>query len=463
MPIELRIRGGARDGYTETFDKSVIAIGRHPLSDLRFDPQIDLDVSTRHGEIRSIDGKYSIYDAQSTNGTFVNGQRVAPGGVQELKDRDVIAFGPGGPQVSVRLSKKTATPTTPRKVPPAPQAPPASPPRPPTAVELLQTAEAATPPRKTKSTTGERVAIAVAKQTRKLWYFIAAAVVVLGGLSAVLYSKTRRDDKEIDSLMRAYAEAQEKLATAFASDTHYTNSQQRHIDSLEKVVRAGGAARAQATAQLQRDRALQLKLSEMDAAAIVKANENALVLVTSQIGAEQPNEATGFVVTSSGLIITNRHVVMDDAGTRAAKLFVKLANNAGTHRAHIVRVATDSLDDLAVIQLEGAGTYPAVRVATSVDTQVGAAVLTLGFPLGTDLPMEGSSVKPTLTTGVVTRTIKDLVQMESFASHGASGSPVFDSHGHVIGVVWGGPKGTGGRIVYAVPADRINELIKAAK
>src|SRR5262245_2971643 len=104
MSIELRILGGARTGHSETVDKNVIAVGRHPTSDLKFDPRQDLDVSTRHGEIRFLDGHYAIYDAQSTNGTFVNGQRVAPGGMCDLHDNDVITFGAQGPTVSVRIA-----------------------------------------------------------------------------------------------------------------------------------------------------------------------------------------------------------------------------------------------------------------------------------------------------------------------------------------------------------------------
>ncbi|MGH9885934.1 MAG: FHA domain-containing protein, partial [bacterium] len=110
MPIELRILGGARTGYVESFDKSVIAVGRHPLSDLRFDPKIDLDVSTRHGEIRLVDGRYAVHDSQSTNGTYVNGQRVSPGGMRELHDNDVIGFGYQGPTVSVRILTNLVTP-----------------------------------------------------------------------------------------------------------------------------------------------------------------------------------------------------------------------------------------------------------------------------------------------------------------------------------------------------------------
>jgi S1-C subfamily serine protease len=53
-----------------------------------------------------------------------------------------------------------------------------------------------------------------------------------------------------------------------------------------------------------------------------------------------------------------------------------------------------------------------------------------------------------------------VLQIDSFASHGSSGSPVFDEHGHVVGVVWGGPAGAQGRVVYAVPGARILELMR---
>ena len=46
---------------------------------------------------------------------------------------------------------------------------------------------------------------------------------------------------------------------------------------------------------------------------------------------------------------------------------------------------------------------------------------------------------------------------------GSSGSPVFSTRGYVVGVVWGGPPEGGGRIVYAVPPDRIVAFIPPEK
>ena len=120
--------------------------------------------------------------------------------------------------------------------------------------------------------------------------------------------------------------------------------------------------------------------------------------------------------------------------------------------------------DLALIQIDEQGVYPAVRgIARSVDTPVGAAIATIGFPLGTDTPMDGTgnnfAAKTSLTIGTVSKSVSDVLQIDAFASHGSSGSPVVDNHGHVIGVVWGGPPGAAGRIVYAVPAEKIAALL----
>ncbi|MGH7616065.1 MAG: FHA domain-containing protein, partial [Gemmatimonadaceae bacterium] len=198
MPIELRILSGARAGHSESFEKSVIAVGRHPMSDFRFDPKQDLDVSTRHGEIRCVDGRYSVLDSNSRNGTFVNGQRVTPGGSRELRDSDVIAFGAHGPTVSVTLpglvsmpadakvpaasppagvaaqsaaspgpaAAQPASPPRPQGAPPAAKAPPNASPAPSARPAAPKTPPSPTVERpsgsvKPRRNTAERVAIAV--------------------------------------------------------------------------------------------------------------------------------------------------------------------------------------------------------------------------------------------------------------------------------------------------------------
>lgn len=486
MVIELRIESGARAGHVESFDKSVIAIGRHPMMDLRFDPKQDLDVSTRHGEIRLVDGKYSIIDSASTNGTFVNGKRVPRGTPHKLHDKDVINFGANGPRVRVRLAGKLATPTQvphPREMDtpvatlhnfvdtgerPEPPTPPTPPPRPePAAPGAAPRAAAVAASTKPKRSTGERVAVAVAEQTRNLKLIAGAAVIVLGGLAAGFYYRGSRANAQLDTLLKQIAEERVAFEQKLGANSQIAEQWRKVSDSLERVARsAKGAQLEAATAQLRQNRNLQRQLMEMDPQTISANNRKAIVLITSQLGAEKPSEATGFIVSSKGLVITNRHVVTDKDGNRASRIVVRLTGNSGQRRARVVRVlgAAGDSTDLALIQIEGVGDYPVVRgIANSVDAETGSSIVTLGFPLGTELPMEGSAVEPTLTMGVVGKSLKNRLQIDSWATNGASGSPVFDTHGHVIGVIWGGEQNTGGRVVYAVPADRINELLKTAK
>jgi hypothetical protein len=64
-----------------------LAIGRDPQNDITLD---DRRVSRKHAEIRLRLGRYTLYDLQSTNGTYVNGRRVAE---VVLSDGDRLSIG----------------------------------------------------------------------------------------------------------------------------------------------------------------------------------------------------------------------------------------------------------------------------------------------------------------------------------------------------------------------------------
>jgi hypothetical protein len=72
-----------------------ITVGRDPKNDIVLD---DRRVSRRHAEVRLRLGRYTLYDLQSTNGTFVNGRRIAE---MVLSDEDRITI--GGAELVVRL------------------------------------------------------------------------------------------------------------------------------------------------------------------------------------------------------------------------------------------------------------------------------------------------------------------------------------------------------------------------
>jgi hypothetical protein len=69
----LVVQRGPNAGSKFLIDKDVTTAGRHPESDIFLD---DVTVSRRHAEFRREDGRFSVHDAGSLNGTYVNRHRV---------------------------------------------------------------------------------------------------------------------------------------------------------------------------------------------------------------------------------------------------------------------------------------------------------------------------------------------------------------------------------------------------
>lgn len=76
-----------RDGPAVALGPDPVLIGRDPQNDVVLD---DRRVSRKHAEIRLRLGRYTLYDLQSTNGTYVNGRRVAE---KVLDDGDRVSVG----------------------------------------------------------------------------------------------------------------------------------------------------------------------------------------------------------------------------------------------------------------------------------------------------------------------------------------------------------------------------------
>ncbi|HVA57347.1 MAG: trypsin-like peptidase domain-containing protein [Gemmatimonadaceae bacterium] len=447
MPLEIRILGGARAGQRAVFDKSVIAVGRHPLSDLRFDPERDLDVSARHAEIRGHDGRYVIHDNTSTNGTFVNGERVLPD--RELADGDRIAFGVHGPQVEVRFVAADAPTATRGAGRRRPRATPAAP--------VNET------PRRP---TTERIAIAVRAQSAHLIRLLIAAVILLGaGIGIAFWLGNRAAAAQMQQLREMLAQNESASAALDArltamADTNFIRALARNSDSLRARIARAPAHAAGTIDSIRTDLRSQRALVTMDVPAINARNAPAVAILYSEMN-NQAYAGTAFAVTGGGLLVTSRHNVQSAGGTPATRIAVTFRDSKDLLPAHIVTVSDDPAVDLALVQVDRPGPYPVVAGISPSATAApeGAAVVTIGFPLATDLPMEGTGrdmvAKTTLDPGTVSKRVTTVLQIDSYATHGSSGSPVFNADGDVVGVVYGGPAEAGGRIVYAVPADKL--------
>jgi serine protease Do len=133
---------------------------------------------------------------------------------------------------------------------------------------------------------------------------------------------------------------------------------------------------------------------------------------------------SGFIVTSSGLILTNRHVVAD-----AERVRVRFVDKS---ELPAVVVGVDPLTDVAVLKVE-AQNLPVVVPGDSSRLQVGQWVLAIGAPMG---------LERTATQGIISalgRTLPDdsyvpFIQTDVPINPGNSGGPLFDLEGRVIGI-----------------------------
>ncbi len=435
MSVEIRILSGSLAGRVKHFEQSVIVVGRHGGADLRFDVEKDLDVSSRHAEIRLTNGRYFVHDNKSTNGTFVNGTKLAAGAAVELKHADKITFGEGGPETEVRIPQAASGGA---KVP----------------------------------STEVRVAIAVKQQTAGLKRMMVAALVLLvvGTGAALLYGK-RTSSQRIEELNKILAAndsifIQLQSGMARSGDTTLASLIQQKVTDLR--TRLTGATSDDERASLEReiqDAELQLRrMAAMDLPTIFARNSGAVAILIAEIGGKS-YAGSAFGITKDGLLITNRHNVRDTLGRAPTRIAIKFTNTRDWLPASVVKVSND--DDLAIIQMDRGGPFPVVVgvSANATDASEGMAVATIGYPLGYDTPMEGEGndfiAKSTLNPGTVSKKTSSVLQIDSYATHGSSGSPVFSRRGLVVGIVYGGQRDAGGKIVYAVPPERIAAFIPA--
>ena len=107
---------GSRRGQRQELPASArVRFGRHPECEVSFDPQRDIDASSRHAELRHVEAGWVLVDLGSSNGTYVDGHRVTETPVVQNVPVS-IEFGPGGPRVRLFVGDDKAI----EALPPAP-------------------------------------------------------------------------------------------------------------------------------------------------------------------------------------------------------------------------------------------------------------------------------------------------------------------------------------------------------
>jgi putative serine protease PepD len=145
---------------------------------------------------------------------------------------------------------------------------------------------------------------------------------------------------------------------------------------------------------------------------------------------------SGIVISSSGYILTNNHVV--EPALNGGKLNVVFPDK---HSVKGEVVGRDRVSDLAVVRVRGVSGLQPAALGSSSSVAVGDPVIAVGSPLGLagtvtsgivsalDRPVEAGSVAGTSTDDII-----DAIQTDAAINPGNSGGPLVDGHGEVIGV-----------------------------
>jgi S1-C subfamily serine protease len=173
-----------------------------------------------------------------------------------------------------------------------------------------------------------------------------------------------------------------------------------------------------------------------------------LVDITSTLTyASETAEGTGMILSSSGLVLTNNHVI--DGSTEVK---VTLADNASqSYTARVV--GYDSTDDVALLQLTGATGLATVSFGNSSQVRVGIPVLALGNAEGkgsvTPAPGAISALNRSIqASDEGSNTIEDLNHMlatNAQIQQGDSGGALANNAGQVIGMVTAANTAAGGQ------------------
>lgn len=147
---------------------------------------------------------------------------------------------------------------------------------------------------------------------------------------------------------------------------------------------------------------------------------------------------TGFIVSSDGYIITNRHVVED----LKAEYTVFLNDPEQPGKQAVAEVlALDPNNDLAVLKIEQTD-LPYLQFGDSANLQIGQTAITIGYALGEFDNTVSKGVVSGLARSIVAsrglgyrgERLYDLIQTDAAINLGNSGGPMLNIKGEVIGV-----------------------------
>lgn len=170
----------------------------------------------------------------------------------------------------------------------------------------------------------------------------------------------------------------------------------------------------------------------------------------------QVSQGSGFIVSPSGHILTNYHVV------RGAKKITVLLHNGSKREVSASFIGGDERTDVAMIKIDESlsNELPYLEMGNSDEIEVGEWVLAVGNPF---------QLEATVTTGIISAKgrqnlqitdLEDFLQTDAAINPGNSGGPLIDLDGKVIGMNTAIVSRSGGYmgIGFAIPSNMLKNI-----
>jgi len=178
-------------------------------------------------------------------------------------------------------------------------------------------------------------------------------------------------------------------------------------------------------------------------------------------GAPSPRTAqslgSGVIVESSGLVVTNNHVIEGMTDVRVA-----LSDKREFDAEIVLR---DPRTDLAILKMKGATSFPVLPLGDSDGLEVGDLVLAIGNPFGVGQTVTQGIVSALARTQVGITDYGFFIQTDAAINPGNSGGALVDLGGQLVGINSAIYSRSGGSIGigFAIPVNMVKVVLQAAK
>lgn len=166
---------------------------------------------------------------------------------------------------------------------------------------------------------------------------------------------------------------------------------------------------------------------------------------------------SGVIVDSSGLVVTNYHVIEGMTDVKVA------LGDKREFEAEIV--LRDPHTDLAVLRLKGGKDFPFMEMGDSDAVEIGDFIIAIGNPFGVGQTVTQGIISALARTQVGVSDYQFFIQTDAAINPGNSGGAMVDMNGRLVGInsaIYSKSGGSNG-IGFAIPVNMVRVVVAAAR